>query len=100
VTTIGALLTAYDDQMRGIGPNPLAGVRYEQDGPLLRVVGEYRGYISGPRDVGVAGAELDRLIARQRDYFAAPRDTSTRGGHDPSDASYRQILSWITATAG
>jgi GNAT superfamily N-acetyltransferase len=45
-------------------------VRYEQDGPLLRAVGVRRGYISGPRDVGVTGAELDRLIARQRDYFA------------------------------
>ena len=70
MTTIDALRAAYDEQMRGVGSKPPAGVRYERDGPLLRVVGEYRGYISGPRDVGVTGAELDRLIARQRDYFA------------------------------
>jgi hypothetical protein len=52
VTTVGALLTAYDQQMRGIQPEPPDGVRYERDGPLLRVVGEYRGFISAPRDVG------------------------------------------------
>jgi hypothetical protein len=89
VTTIGALLTAYDEQMRGVGSNPPAGVRYEQDGPLLRVVGEYRGYISGPRDLGVAGAELDRLIARQRDYFAARGEAvgwQTRAHDEPADA--------------
>jgi len=71
VTTVGALLTAYDEHMRGVQPTPPAGVRYERDGPLLRVAGGHRGYICGPSDVGVTGAELDRLIARQRDYFAA-----------------------------
>jgi GNAT superfamily N-acetyltransferase len=93
VTTIGALLTAYDEHMRGIGPNP-AGVRYEQDGPLLRVVGEYRGYISGPRDVGVRGAELDRLIARQRDYFAARGEAvgwQIRAHDEPADLTARLL---------
>jgi len=71
VTTVGALLTAYDEHMRGLEAKPPAGVRYERDGPLLRAVGGHRGYICGPRDAGVTGAELDRLIARQRDYFAA-----------------------------
>ena len=71
VTTAGALLAVYDEHMRGVEPRPPAGVRYERDGPLLRVAGWHRGYISGPRDVGVTGGELDRLIARQRDYFAA-----------------------------
>ena len=92
MTTIGALLTAYDEQMRGIGPNPPPGVTYEQDGPLLRVVGEYRGYISGPRDVGVRGAELDRLIARQRDYFAARGEAvgwQTRAHDEPADLTDR-----------
>jgi hypothetical protein len=70
VATVDALLAVYDQQMRGVEPKPPAGVRYEQDGPLLRAVGGHRGYISGPRDIGVTGAELDRLIARQRDYFA------------------------------
>ena len=64
------MLTVYDEHMRGVEPKPRAGVTYERDGPLLRVAGGHRGYICGPRDIGVAGAELDRLIARQRDYFA------------------------------
>jgi len=70
VTTVAALLAAYDEHMRGVEPKPRAGVRYERDGPLLRVAGGHRGYICGPRDVGATGAELDQLIARQRDYFA------------------------------
>ena len=71
MTTVGGLLTAYDEHMRGVQPKPPAGVRYERDGPLLRVAGGHRGYVCGPRDLGVTGAELGRLIARQRDYFAA-----------------------------
>jgi len=92
VTTIDALLTAYDEQMRGIQLKPPAGVRYERDGPLLRVVGEYRGYVSGPRDVGVRGAELDRLIARQRDYFAGRGEAvewQTRAHDEPADLPAR-----------
>ena len=73
VATVDALLAVYDQQMRGVEPRPPAGVRYEQDGPLLRAAGGHRGYICGPRDIGVTGAELDRLIARQRDYFAGAR---------------------------
>ncbi len=92
VTAVGALLTAYDEQMRGMLPTPPAGVRYERDGPLLRVVGEYRGYISGPRDVGIRGAELDRLIARQRDYFAGRGEAvewATRAHDEPGDLTAR-----------
>ena len=76
MATVGALLTAYDEHMPGVQPKPPAGMRYERDGPLLRVAGGHRGFVCGRRDVGVTGAELDRLIARQRDYFAcAPRDS-------------------------
>jgi len=64
------LLAVYDEHMRGMEPRPRAGVSWERDGPLLRVAGGHHGHICGPRDVGVTGAELDRLIARQRDYFA------------------------------
>jgi GNAT superfamily N-acetyltransferase len=68
---IAALLTAYDAQMRmPIGTVP-TGMTYEYDGPILRIVGGHVGRIRAPRDVGVTGAELDRLIARQRDYFRA-----------------------------
>ena len=64
-----ALLIAFDAQARPEPPDPPAGIRYEQDGPVLHVVGADRGFISAPPDTGLRGAELDRLIARQRDYF-------------------------------
>ncbi|GAA4955974.1 GNAT family N-acetyltransferase [Actinoplanes utahensis] len=68
---IAALLAVYDAQMR-IPPGAVpAGVTYEQDGPVLRIVGGHMGRIRAPRDVRVTGAALDRLIARQRDYFGA-----------------------------
>ncbi|GAA0497001.1 N-acetyltransferase [Paractinoplanes deccanensis] len=47
------------------------GVFYERDGPVVRVVGTHLGRVRAPRDLGVAGAQLDGLIARQRDFFAA-----------------------------
>lgn len=66
-----ALLAAYDAHMRK-PPGPIPpGVTHEQDGPVLRIVGSRMGHLRAPRDLGVTGAELDRLIARQRDYFAA-----------------------------
>jgi len=71
VENIERLLAAFDAQARAAPSDPPAGVRNETDGPLVRVVGEERGFISAPRDTGVRGADLDRLIARQRDYFAA-----------------------------
>jgi ribosomal protein S18 acetylase RimI-like enzyme len=92
VTTVDALLAVYDQRMRGVQPKPPAGVRYERDGPLLRVVGGHRGYISGPRDIGVTGAELGRLIARQRDYFAARGEAvgwQTRAHDEPADLTAR-----------
>ncbi len=66
-----ALLAAFDAQARAEPPDPPPGVWHEADGPVVRVVGQERGFISAPRDTGARGAELDRLIARQRDYFAA-----------------------------
>lgn len=92
MTETGALLAAYDDQMRGAPPAPPEGVSYEQDGPLLRVVGQFRGFVSGPRDLGVSGAELDRLIVRQRERFAARGEAvewKTRGHDRPADLADR-----------
>jgi GNAT superfamily N-acetyltransferase len=73
VTTVdtAALLAIYDAQMRMPSNVVPAGVTYEYDGPIVRIVGGDMGRIRPPRDVGVTGAELDRLIARQRDYFQA-----------------------------
>ena len=92
MATVAALLAVYDQQMRGLEPRPPAGVRYERDGPLLRAVGIRRGYISGPRDIGVTGAELDRLIVRQRDYFAGRGQAvawQTRAHDEPADLTAR-----------
>lgn len=92
VTNINGLLAAYDEQMRGAPSTPPAGVRYEQDGPLLRTVGQSHGFIGAPRDVGARGSELDRLIVRQRDYFAARGEPVRWKTHDhdrPSDLTDR-----------
>ena len=48
----------------------------------------HRGLITGPRDLGVRGEDLDRLIGRQRDYFAARGEAvewKTRGHDLPAD---------------
>lgn len=66
-----ALLAAFDAQARREPATPPPGVRYEPDGPVLRVVGYYRGFVSAPPDLTLDGPALDALIARQRDYFAA-----------------------------
>ena len=82
------LLAAFDAQARAAPPDPPPGVWYETDGPVVRVVGEERGFISAPRDTGLRGADLDRLIARQRDYFAARGEAvewKTYGYDEPAD---------------
>lgn len=94
------LLAVYDEQMRGAPPNPPVGVRCEQDGPLLRVVGQFRGFVSCPRDVELRGAELDQLIRRQRDYFAARGEAvewKIRGNDRPTDLGDRLLLAGFVA---
>ncbi|MGI8331638.1 GNAT family N-acetyltransferase [Actinomadura scrupuli] len=94
MTELDTLLTAYDEQMRGAPPVPAAGTRHEHDGPLLRIVGQHRGFVSGPRDLGVRGTDLDRLITRQRDYFAARGEAvewKTRGHDRPADLPERLL---------
>jgi GNAT superfamily N-acetyltransferase len=72
VLDAAALLTAYDEQARPAETTGLPpGIHAEVDGPIVRVVGERRGFVNGPVDLGVAGAELDALIKRQQDFFAA-----------------------------
>jgi hypothetical protein len=79
------LLAAYDTQMRAAEVSGLsAGVYAETDPPITRIVGQHRGFVSSPADLGVDGAALDGLIARQRDFFAARAQAvewKTRG-HD------------------
>nr|WSX76870.1 GNAT family N-acetyltransferase [Streptomyces sp. NBC_00899] len=86
------LLDAYDAQMRGVPPVRPVGAHYEQDGPLVRIVGQFRGFVTAPQDLGLRGAELDALIARQRDYFAARGEAvewKIRGHDAPADLPER-----------
>ena len=86
------MLAAFDAQARAEPPNPPPGVRHEQDGPVLRVVGQIRGFISAPPDTGLRGADLDRLIARQRDYFTRRGEAvewKTYGHDEPPDLTDR-----------
>src|SRR5689334_9345904 len=86
------LLQAYDDQLRSVPATAPPGVTHEVDGPITRVVGRHRGFVSAPRDVGLRGADLDALIARQRDFFAARGEAvewKTRGHDEPADLTER-----------
>lgn len=86
------MLAAFDAQARAEPPNPPPGVRHEQDGPVLRVVGQVRGFISAPADTGLRGGDLDRLIARQRDFFARRGEAvewKTYGHDQPPDLTDR-----------
>jgi len=88
MSDLGELLAQYDRQMRPEPEQPPPGVRYEQDGPVLRVVGWHQGFVAAPRDTGLRGADLDRLIARQRDYFTARGESvewKTWGYDEPQD---------------
>lgn len=70
--TPATLLAAYDQQVRPTEVSNLPpGVHAEADGPIVRVVGQHRGFVTGPRDLGLDGQALDALIAHQRDFFAA-----------------------------
>jgi GNAT superfamily N-acetyltransferase len=87
-----ALLSAYDEQMRGVGNTGRPGLIIERDGPVLRAAGGHRGFVSGPRDLGVYGPDLDALIVRQREYFLARNEAvewKTRGHDLPADLTDR-----------
>lgn len=90
---VTALLAGYDEQMRPAEvANLPAGVRTERDGPIVRVVGQKRGFISAPADLALGGDALDALIARQRDFFAARGEAvewKTRAHDRPADLTDR-----------
>jgi hypothetical protein len=72
VSGVASLLAAYDDQLRPAERTKLPlDVHAEVDGPIVRIVGQHRGFISSPRDLGLDSMALDALIARQRNFFAA-----------------------------
>ncbi len=90
-----ALLAAYDEQVRAAEGAVLPpGTEVGWDGPVLRVTGLHRGFLSTRRDVGVRGAGLDQLIARQRDWFAARGEAvewKTRSHDEPADLCERLL---------
>ncbi|MGA3219810.1 MAG: GNAT family N-acetyltransferase [Acidimicrobiales bacterium] len=97
------LLRAYDSQLRPAEAAGLPdGVHAETDGPVTRVVGWHRGFVSTPNDLGLAGEALDALIARQRDFFAA-RDEAvewkTRGHDRPPELFERLVLAGFVPEA-
>ncbi|AEV85664.1 acetyltransferase [Actinoplanes sp. SE50] len=95
-----ALLAAYDAHMRFPTGAVPAGMRHEYDGVLLRIVGGHVGRIRAPRDVGVTGAGLDRLIARQRDYFRARGEGvewKVRSHDRPADLPERLVAAGFVA---
>lgn len=96
-----SLLAAYDDQLRVAEVTNLPdGAHAEADGPIVRIVGPRRGFVSGPTDLGVDGAELAELIARQRDFFAARGESvewKTRGHDRPADLPQRLIAAGFVA---
>jgi hypothetical protein len=86
------LLRAYDEQLRGFANAGRPGITVERDSPVLRVAGPHRGFVTGPRDLGVTGADLDALITRQRDFFAdrgQAVEWKTRGHDLPADIDAR-----------
>lgn len=93
MTDTEALLAAYDEQVRGRTPKAApAGVRHERDGPLLRIVGRGRGFVSTLPGARPSGAELDRLVTAQRDHFAARGEAvewKTYGHDEPAGLAER-----------
>ncbi|MGF7239534.1 MAG: hypothetical protein ACQSGP_31940, partial [Frankia sp.] len=94
-TSTPELLAAYDDQLRGAERSYLPpGVHLEPDGPIVRVMGHQRGFVSAPPDLELNGSSVDALIARQRDFFAARGEAvewKTRGHDQPADLPDRLV---------
>jgi GNAT superfamily N-acetyltransferase len=98
---VDALLSVYDSQMRSTETIGLsAGVRVERDGPIVRLVGQFRGFISPPSDLGLDGTEIDALIARQREFFAERNEAvewKTRAYDRPPDMAARLVAQGFVA---
>ena len=97
------LLAAYDREVRPAETAPPPpGAHAERDGPLVRLVGQHRGFVSPPPDLRVRGAALDALIARQRDFFAARGEAvewKARSHDRPRDIGQRLIAAGFVPEA-
>jgi GNAT superfamily N-acetyltransferase len=66
------VLADYDAALRLHPPYPLPpGVRAERAGPVLRVVGRFRGFVQSLGLAELSDAELASVVAAQRDFFGA-----------------------------
>jgi GNAT superfamily N-acetyltransferase len=89
------LLAAYEEQVRHAELTiPEPGLRLDPDGPVVRLTGGRRGFVTGRHDLGVTGSALDELIVRQRDHFAARGEAvewKTRGHDRPASLPERLL---------
>lgn len=102
VSDVASLLAAYDRQLRAAEmTNIPPGAHAERDGPIVRIAGQHRrGFVSGLRDLGLGGDELDALIARQRAFFAARGESlewKTRAHDLPADLPDRLTAAGFVA---
>jgi GNAT superfamily N-acetyltransferase len=71
MTNRNDLLAAYDSQLRrNVPTRPPEGQKFELRGPVLRVTGQYRGFVDTAQNLQVEDDELDALIREHRDFFA------------------------------
>jgi hypothetical protein len=94
MTDHDALLAAYDAVRLWVPADPPSGLSYVQQGSVLRVVGQHRGFVDTARNVGAAGQALDDLILQQRDFFAQRGEAvqwKTRGHDEPPDLPARLL---------
>ena len=91
---VGALLGAYDEQLRVHVPARLPeGVRMTWDGPLLRTMGfGDRGWVEYRDLAGAEGDAVDAMIARQIAWFGGQRmgfEWKHHGHDQPADLTDR-----------
>jgi GNAT superfamily N-acetyltransferase len=94
MTDHDALLAAYDALRPWVPAEPPPGLTYEHRGSVLRVAGQYRGFVDTARNVGAQGEALDSLITEQRDFFAQRGEAvewKTRGHDEPPDLPARLL---------
>jgi predicted GNAT family acetyltransferase len=82
--------------------NPPTGQHYDRLGPVIRVVGQHRGFVDAAPDLGVEGADLDALIAEHRDFFAQRGESvewKTRGHDKPAELPARLLAAGFVPEA-
>lgn len=78
------------------------GVHAEVEGPVTRIVGQHRGFVSGAANLDLDGEALNALIVRQRDFFAARGEAvewKTRGHDRPPDLPNRLMAAGFVPEA-